>query len=95
MDKVSHEINSIHCDNHFKRSHLWVSNIFLHFNWLLWFQDETRAFKRQLEDKRAIIENNLLTGRQHLQQAGATNSGLHMNTNDNSISSDTSESDGI
>ena len=36
-----------------------------------------------------------MTGRQHLQQAGATNSGLHMNTNDNSISSDTSESDGI
>ena len=35
-----------------------------------------------------------MTGRQHLQQAGATNSGLHMNTNDNSISSDTSESDG-
>ena len=61
---------------------------------LFHFQDETRAFKRQLEDKRAIIENNLLTGRQHLQQAGATNSGLHMNTNDNSISSDTSESDG-
>ena len=58
------------------------------------FQDETRAFKRQLEDKRAIIENNLLTGRQHLQQAGSSTAGLHINTNDNSISSDTSESDG-
>ena len=57
-------------------------------------QDETRAFKRQLEDKRAIIENNLLTGRQHLQQAGSSPAGLHLNTNDNSISSDTSESDG-
>merc|ERR1719510_2453435 len=29
-------------------------------------QDSARAFQRQLEEKRAIIENNLLTGRQHL-----------------------------
>ena len=41
-------------------------------------QDETRAFKRQLEDKRAIIENNLLTGRQHLQQAGSSLSLIHI-----------------
>ena len=57
-------------------------------------QDETRAFKRQLEDKRAIIENNLLTGRQRLQQADSSTGNFHLNTNDNSLSSDTSESDG-
>ena len=27
---------------------------------------EIRAFRRQLDEKRAVIENNLLTGRQHL-----------------------------
>ena len=69
--------------------------VFVHTNdFYNTFQDETRAFKRQLEDKRAIIENNLLTGRQHLQQAGSSTAGLHLTTNDNSISSDTSESDG-
>lgn len=53
---------------------------------LLWFpQDASRAFRRQLEDKRAVIENNLLTGKQHL---GAKNEGP------SSLSSDTSESDG-
>ena len=57
-------------------------------------QDETRTFKRQLEDKRAIIENNLLTGRQRLQQADSSTGNFHLNTNDNSLSSDTSESDG-
>jgi len=30
-------------------------------------QDSARVFRRQLEEKRAIIENNLLTGRQHLE----------------------------
>ena len=49
------------------------------------FQDASRAFRRQLEDKRAVIENNLLTGRQHL---GANNEPP------TSLSSDTSESDG-
>lgn len=29
-------------------------------------QDDHRAFRRQLEDKRPIIENNLLSGRQYL-----------------------------
>ena len=29
-------------------------------------QESARSFSRQLEDKRAVIENNLLTGRQHL-----------------------------
>ena len=31
------------------------------------FKDSARVFRRQLEEKRAIIENNLLTGRQHLE----------------------------
>lgn len=44
-------------------------------------QESARAFRRQLEEKRAIIENNLLTGRQHL------------GSNSTSLSSDTSESD--
>lgn len=33
------------------------------------FQEETRHFRRELEEKRAVIENNLLTGRQHLSSA--------------------------
>ena len=33
----------------------------------LFFKDSARVFRRQLEEKRAIIENNLLTGRQHLE----------------------------
>ena len=32
-------------------------------------QEAARSFSRQLEDKRAVIENNLLTGRQHLDSA--------------------------
>ena len=59
-------------------------------------QDETRTFRRHLEEKRAIIENNLLTGRQHLQSAAAAAaaSGGNLNNGDHSMSSDTSESDG-
>ena len=34
---------------------------------LSFFKDSARVFRRQLEEKRAIIENNLLTGRQHLE----------------------------
>jgi hypothetical protein len=30
------------------------------------FQDDHRAFRRQLEDKRPVIENNLLSGRQYI-----------------------------
>lgn len=30
------------------------------------FQDDHRAFRRQLEDKRPVIENNLLSGRQYV-----------------------------
>ncbi len=29
-------------------------------------KDDHRAFRRQLEDKRPIVENNLLSGRQYL-----------------------------
>ena len=32
-------------------------------------QEAARSFSRQLEDKRAVIENNLQTGRQHLDSA--------------------------
>ena len=34
-------------------------------------QEAARTFRRQLEDKRAVIENNLQTGRQHLDTAAA------------------------
>ena len=30
------------------------------------FQDDHRAFRRQLEDKRPVVENNLLSGRQYI-----------------------------
>lgn len=30
------------------------------------FQDDYRGFRRQLEDKRPVIENNLLSGRQYI-----------------------------
>lgn len=30
------------------------------------FQDDHRAFRRQLEDKRPIVESNLLSGRQYI-----------------------------
>ncbi|KAJ4445866.1 hypothetical protein ANN_12551 [Periplaneta americana] len=29
-------------------------------------QDDHRAFRRQLEDKRPVVENNLLSGRQYI-----------------------------
>jgi hypothetical protein len=29
-------------------------------------QDEHRAFRRQLEDKRPVVESNLLSGRQYI-----------------------------
>ncbi len=43
-------------------------------------QEAARNFRRQLEDKRAVIENNLLTGRQHLdgQQQQMENEGKMM-----------------
>ncbi len=34
-------------------------------------QDLTRSFRRQLEDKRAVVENNLMAGRQFLAAANA------------------------
>jgi hypothetical protein len=30
------------------------------------FQDDHRAFRRQLEDKRPVVESNLLSGRQYI-----------------------------
>lgn len=30
------------------------------------FQDDHKAFRRQLEDKRPIVESNLLSGRQYV-----------------------------
>ncbi|KAL4708040.1 hypothetical protein ACJJTC_014560, partial [Scirpophaga incertulas] len=33
---------------------------------LLKQQDDHRAFRRQLEDKRPVVESNLLSGRQHI-----------------------------
>lgn len=33
-------------------------------NWF--FQDDHRGFRRQLEDKRPVVENNLLSGRQYI-----------------------------
>ncbi|KAI5726508.1 hypothetical protein M8J76_003945 [Diaphorina citri] len=35
-------------------------------------EDDHRAFRRQLEDKRAIIENSILSGRQYLNEASLT-----------------------
>lgn len=50
------------------------------------FQEASRVFRHQLDEKRALIENTLLTGRQHL---GSVKESQTI------ISSDTSESDGI
>lgn len=36
------------------------------------FQDDHRAFRRQLEDKKPIIENSILNGRQYLNEASMT-----------------------
>jgi hypothetical protein len=36
------------------------------FNGDLLFQDDHRAFRRQLEDKRPVVESNLLSGRQYI-----------------------------
>lgn len=33
---------------------------------LISFQDDHKAFRRQLEDKRPIVESNLLSGRQYV-----------------------------
>ena len=73
----------------------WFAQKCLNFS-PFFIQDETRTFRRHLEEKRAIIENNLLTGRQHLQSAAAAAaaSGGNLNNGDHSMSSDTSESDG-
>lgn len=52
------------------RSSWWV---LISFFWGIFFliflllQDDHRAFRRQLEDKRPIIENNLLSGKQYLE----------------------------
>lgn len=32
----------------------------------LYLQDDHKAFRRQLEDKRPIVESNLLSGRQYI-----------------------------
>lgn len=33
---------------------------------LSFFQDDHKAFRRQLEDKRPIVESNLLSGKQYI-----------------------------
>lgn len=38
----------------------------LNFFFSLFAQDDYRAFRRQLEDKRIVIESNLLSGRQYV-----------------------------
>lgn len=40
---------------------LVIIQIFIYYS-----QDDHRAFRRQLEDKRPVVENNLLSGRQYV-----------------------------
>lgn len=43
------------------QNHLFSLSFFLHD-----FQDDHKAFRRQLEDKRPIVESNLLSGKQYV-----------------------------
>lgn len=38
----------------------------IQFLFLSLFQDDHKAFRRQLEDKRPIVESNLLSGKQYI-----------------------------
>lgn len=43
--------------------------LYIHYFFFLFFfffQDDHKAFRRQLEDKRPIVESNLLSGRQYI-----------------------------
>lgn len=46
----------------------WILFVLVRLTWTrsCTFQDDHRGFRRQLEDKRPIVENNLLSGRQYI-----------------------------
>lgn len=46
--------------------HRKQKNYFLKLFLLFSFQDDHKAFRRQLEDKRPVVESNLLSGRQYV-----------------------------
>lgn len=48
----------------FHRKH--KKDYFLKLFLLFSFQDDHKAFRRQLEDKRPVVESNLLSGRQYV-----------------------------
>lgn len=48
----------------YKSIQCWISLIFVNF--FPNSQDDHKAFRRQLEDKRSIVESNLLSGKQYV-----------------------------